>query len=123
MGSTPTRPDQWWVADFTYVWTLPGLSTPLRHRRVLAAHPRLAGHMRRRRRRWYSRPSNRLLFTRRRHDVRFTSNGLVFHSDAGSQYTAISFTEALIDPGIAGSVGTARGRAEQHANGIHHGTV
>jgi hypothetical protein len=21
---TPTRPDQWWVADFTYVWTLEG---------------------------------------------------------------------------------------------------
>lgn len=20
--NTPTRPDQWWVADFTYVWTL-----------------------------------------------------------------------------------------------------
>jgi transposase InsO family protein len=22
--NTPTRPDQWWVADFTYVWTLRG---------------------------------------------------------------------------------------------------
>jgi hypothetical protein len=22
--ATPTRPDQWWVADFTYVWTLAG---------------------------------------------------------------------------------------------------
>ena len=22
--NTPTRPDQWWVADFTYVWTLAG---------------------------------------------------------------------------------------------------
>jgi transposase InsO family protein len=21
---TPTRPDQWWIADFTYVWTLDG---------------------------------------------------------------------------------------------------
>jgi transposase InsO family protein len=24
--STPTRPDQWWVADFTYVWTLEGFA-------------------------------------------------------------------------------------------------
>ena len=30
----------------------------------------------------------------------------MFHSDAGSQYTAISFTEALIDTGIAPSIGT-----------------
>ncbi len=22
--ATPSRPDQWWVADFTYVWTLAG---------------------------------------------------------------------------------------------------
>jgi len=46
------------------------------------------------------------LFTRRRTDTRFTSKGLVFHSDAGSQYTAVSFTEALIDAGIAPSIGT-----------------
>jgi transposase InsO family protein len=45
------------------------------------------------------------LFTRRRHDARFTANGLVFHSDAGSQ-PAISFTEALIEAGIAPSIGT-----------------
>lgn len=46
------------------------------------------------------------LFTRRRGDARFTAEGLVFHSDAGSQYTALTFTEALVDAGIAPSVGT-----------------
>ena len=46
------------------------------------------------------------LFTRRRHNAKFTSQGLVFHSDAGSQYTAIAFTEALADAGIAPSIGT-----------------
>lgn len=46
------------------------------------------------------------LFSRRRHDARFTSTGLVFHSDAGSQYTAIAFTEALAEAGIAPSIGT-----------------
>ncbi len=28
------------------------------------------------------------------------------HSDAGSQYTSLAFTEALLDAGIAGSIGT-----------------
>ena len=39
-------------------------------------------------------------------DARFTSTGLVFHSDAGSQYTSLAFTEALAEAGIAGSIGT-----------------
>ena len=46
------------------------------------------------------------LFTRRRTDTRFTATGLVHHSDAGSQYTSIAFTTALIDAGIAPSIGT-----------------
>ena len=33
------------------------------------------------------------LFTRRRTDTRFTATGLVHHSDAGSQYTSLAFTE------------------------------
>jgi putative transposase len=104
--STPTRPDQWWVADFTYVWTLAGFVytsfvTDVCSRRILGwrvsaskATPLVMSAL------------EQALFTRRRHDVRFTSNGLVFHSDAGSQYTAISFTEALRDAGIAPSIGT-----------------
>lgn len=104
--STPTRPDQWWVADFTYVWTLAGFVytsfvTDVFSRRILG---------------WRTSASKttplvisaleQALFTRRRHDARFTSNSLVFHSDAGSQYTAIVFTEALVDAGIAPSIGT-----------------
>ena len=46
--STPTRPDQWWVADFTYVWTLVGFVyvsfvTVVLSRRILGGgsrHPR-----------------------------------------------------------------------------------
>ncbi|HET6948980.1 MAG TPA: IS3 family transposase [Acidimicrobiales bacterium] len=103
---TPTRPDQWWCADFTYVWTLEGFVytsfvTDVFSRRILG---------------WRTSASKttplvlsaleQALFTRRRHDTRFTSNGLVHHSDAGSQYTAIAFTDALIDAGIAPSIGT-----------------
>ena len=102
----PTRPDQWWVADFTYVWTLAGFVyvsfvTDVYSRRILG---------------WRVSTSKttdlvlsaleQALFSRRRHDARFTSTGLVHHSDAGSQYTAISFTEALIDAGMAPSIGT-----------------
>lgn len=104
--STPTRPDQWWAADFTYVWTMEGFVytsfvTDVCSRRILGwrtsaskATPLVMSAL------------EQALFTRRRHDARFTSQGLVHHSDAGSQYTAISFTEALIDAGIAPSIGT-----------------
>ncbi len=104
--SAPTRPDQWWCADFTYVWTLAGFVytsfvTDVFSRRILGwrtstskATPLVISAL------------DQALFTRRRTDARFTSTGLVFHSDAGSQYTAIAFTEALIEAGIAPSIGS-----------------
>jgi putative transposase len=102
----PTRPDQWWVADFTYVWTLMGFVytsfvTDVYSRRILGwrvssskATPLVMSAL------------EQALFTRRRGDARFTAEGIVFHSDAGSQYTALTFTETLIEAGIAPSVGT-----------------
>jgi putative transposase len=104
--TTPTRPDQWWVADFTYVWTVAGFVytsfvTDVFSRRILGwrvsaakTTPLVMSAL------------EQALFTRRRNDARFTAKGLVFHSDAGSQYTAISFTETLIEAGIAPSIGT-----------------
>lgn len=104
--NSPTRPDQWWVADFTYVWTLAGFAyvsfvTDVYSRRILGwrvsmskTTPLVLSAL------------EQALFTRRRTDVRFTSTGLVFHSDAGSQYTSIAFTEALRDANIAGSIGS-----------------
>jgi transposase InsO family protein len=103
---TPSRPDEWWCADFTYVWTLAGFVyvsfvTDVFSRRILGwrvstskATPLVLSAL------------EQALFSRRRTDVRFTSTGLVFHSDAGSQYTSLAFTEALIDAGIAGSIGS-----------------
>jgi putative transposase len=82
---TPTRPDQWWVADFTYVWALAGFVytsfvTDVFSRRILGwrvsaskTTPLVMSAL------------EQALFTRRRHNVRFTAKGLVFHSDAGSQ--------------------------------------
>jgi putative transposase len=104
--ATPTSPDQWWVADFTYVWTLAGfcyvaLLTDVYSRRILGwrvttskSTPLVMSVL------------EQALFTRRRADSSFTATGLVHHSDAGSQYTSIAFTDALIEAGIAGSIGT-----------------
>ena len=103
---TPTRPDQWWVADFTYVWTLAGfcyvaLLTDVFSRRILGwrvattkSTPLVMSVL------------EQALFTRRRTDSRFSATGLVHHSDAGSQYTSLAFTEALREAGIAGSIGS-----------------
>ena len=103
---TPSRPDEWWVADFTYVWTLSGFVyvsfvTDVFSRRILGwrvskakTTPLVMAAL------------QQALFTRRRHDAGFTSAGLVFHSDAGSQYTSIAFTDALREEGIAPSIGT-----------------
>ncbi|ABG92150.1 conserved hypothetical protein [Rhodococcus jostii RHA1] len=46
------------------------------------------------------------LFTRRRTDFRFTLTGLVHHADAGSLYRSLAFTEALVESGITGSIGS-----------------
>ena len=79
------RPDQWWVADFTYVWTLAGFAyvsfvTDVCSRRILGwrvsmskTTPLVIAAL------------EQALFTRRRHNARFTAQGIVFHSDAGSQ--------------------------------------
>jgi transposase InsO family protein len=102
----PNRPDQWWVADFTYVWTLQGFvytafCVDVFSRRILGwrvmstkATPLVTSVL------------EQAVFTRRRTDFRFTTTGLVHHSDAGSQYTSLAFTDALRDSGIAGSIGS-----------------
>lgn len=102
----PSAPDTLWVADFTYTWTLAGFVytsfvTDVYSRRILGwrvssskSTPLVISAL------------EQALFTRRRQNVEFTSTGLVHHSDAGSQYTSIAFTEALRDAGIAPSIGT-----------------
>lgn len=43
---------------------------------------------------------------RRDHAERRVGAGLIHHSDAGSQYTSIAFTETLVLEGIAASIGS-----------------
>ena len=104
--AAPTRPDQWWCADFTYVWTQAGFVyvsfvTDVYSRHILGwrvstskTTPLVTSAL------------EQALFTRRRGNAAFTATGLVHHSDAGSQYTSLAFTEALTDAGIAGSIGS-----------------
>lgn len=102
----PNRPDAVWVADFTYIWTACGFCyvsfiTDVYSRRILG---------------WRCSMSKttdlvtaalaQALMTRRRASSEFTAHGLIHHSDAGSQYTALAFTEELAEAGIAGSIGT-----------------
>jgi putative transposase len=81
----PTRPDQWWVADFTYVWTLAGFCyvsfvTDAYSRRILGWRVSSSKETV-----LVSAALQQALFTRRRTTTQFTATGLVHHSDAGSQ--------------------------------------
>jgi putative transposase len=99
---TATRPDELWVADFTYLRCWEGLvffsfvidvysrrvvgwqfSTSMRTDLVLDAL--------------------RMALTRRRHGADLQ---LVFHSDAGSQYTSLDFRQELDDHDVLQSIGT-----------------
>jgi len=101
----PPAPDRLWVADFTYVQTWSGMvyvafvidaysrrilgwraSTTMRTALVLDA-------------------LEQAVWSRRQEGIT-ELGGLVHHSDAGSQYTSIAFTERLADAGAAPSVGS-----------------
>lgn len=104
--SLPWRPDQWWVADLTYVRTLAGFCyvsfiTDVYSRRILGWRV------------WSSMRTDlvisaldQALFTRRRTNISFNAEGIIHHSDAGSQYLSVAFTEELRKSGLVGSVGT-----------------
>lgn len=98
-------PNQLWVADFTYCPTWAGMVYvafvfDVFSRRILG---------------WRAATSmttplvldclEQAIWTRQREGVA-SLDGLVFHNDAGSQYTSIAFTERLVDAGIDASVGS-----------------
>jgi putative transposase len=101
----PPTPDRLWVADFTYVATWSGMVYVAF---VLDAYSRrILG--------WRAATTMRTslvldaleqaVWTRGQHG-RDRDGQLIFHSDAGSQYTSIAFTERLAEAGVAPSVGT-----------------
>jgi putative transposase len=121
--STPTKPDTWWVADFTYVWTLTGFVyvsfiTDVYSRRILGWRV-----MSTKETALVSGAVEQALAIRRRQDSEFTTTGLVHHSDAGSQYTSLAFTEALEEAGIAGSIGRTKPRSRRQLPSGSTGTT
>jgi len=101
---TATAPNQLWVVDFTYVPTWAGTGytafvTDVFSRRIVGW--RTAGVMP------TSLPLDALemaLWTRERADE--LVEGLIHHSDAGSQYTSIRYTSRLTDAGAVASIGS-----------------
>jgi putative transposase len=104
--NAPTGPDQLWVADFSYVWTLAGFCyvafvVDVFSRRILGWRVSTSRHAS-----LVTDALHQALAVRRRRETRWSGTGLVHHSDAGSQYTSLTFTAELLDAGIAGSIGT-----------------
>ena len=99
---TATRPDELWVADFTYCSTWSGIVYVAFIIDVYSR--RLVG--------WKAARSmtanlvidalNMAAWTRRNTGV----DGLICHTDAGSQYTSITYTDRLDEIGAAPSIGT-----------------
>jgi transposase InsO family protein len=99
---TASRPDQLWFADFTYLRCWEGL---VFFSFVIDAYSRrivgwqFAAHMR-----------TTLVLDALQMALHQRSPGadlaLVHHSDAGSQYTSLDYTQTLEDAGVLGSIGT-----------------
>lgn len=99
---TATRPDATWVADFTYCSTWSGIVyvafvIDVFSRRIVgwkAARSMTAPLV--------VNALNMAAWTRRGTSL----DGLICHSDAGSQYTSIAYTDRLDEIGAAPSIGT-----------------
>jgi putative transposase len=99
---TATRPNEKWVADFTYCSTWSGIVyvafvIDVFSRRIVGWKAARTMHA----------PLvvdalNMAAWTRRGVDI----DGVVCHSDAGSQYTSIAYTDRLDEIGAAPSIGT-----------------
>ena len=101
----PLAPNLLWVADITYVstwsgWVYVAFVTDAYARRILG---------------WRTSTSmstqlvldavEHAIWTRGRHGVA-DLGGVIHHTDAGSQYTAVRFSERLAEAGISASVGS-----------------
>jgi putative transposase len=101
---TASRPNRLWVVDFTYVATFAGFCYVAF---AVDVFSRMIVGWRAARSMTTELPLDALdmaLWHRGRagHDV----TGLVHHSDAGSQYTSIRYSQRLLDAGVHASIGT-----------------
>ena len=99
---TATAPDRKWVADFTYCSTWSGIVyvafvVDVFSRRIVGWKAARTMHAS-----LVIDALNMAAWTRRDSDLA----GLICHSDAGSRYTSIAYTDRLDDIGAAPSIGT-----------------
>jgi putative transposase len=100
---TATRPNEKWVADFTYCSTWSGIVyvafiTDVFSRRIVGWKAARTMHAS-----LVVDALNMAAWTRRGIDI----DGVICHSDAGSQYTSIAYTDRLDEIDAAPSIGTA----------------
>jgi transposase InsO family protein len=99
-------PDHTWVMDFTHVrswagWVYVAFILDVYSQRIVAWHAQTTRHTD-----LVMTPLRMALWERDRHGHRIGPHQLRAHSDAGSQYTSVAYTEKLaLDP-IAPSIGT-----------------
>lgn len=99
---TATRPNEKWVADFTYCSTWSGIVyvafvVDVFSRRIVGWKAARSMHAS-----LVIDALNMAAWTRRGVNL----DGLICHSDAGSQYTSIAYTDRLDEIGVAPSIGT-----------------
>lgn len=103
---TAPRPDHTWVMDFTYVRSWAGFVyvafiLDVFSQRIVAWHAQTTKHVE-----LVMIPLRMALWERARQGHPIAPAQLRAHSDAGSQYTAVTYTERLALDGIAPSIGS-----------------
>jgi putative transposase len=103
---TAPRPDHTWVMDFTYCrtwagWVYVAFIVDVYSQRIIAWHAQTSKHVE-----LVMIPLRMGLWERGRQGHTVQPKQLRAHSDAGSQYTAVSHTEKLALDGIAPSIGS-----------------
>ncbi len=98
-------PDVVWVCDFTHVrtregWMYVSFLQDGFSRHILGFAVRSSKGVE-----LVTRTLLQAVNVRQRTNATFVAEGVIVHSDAGSQYTSLAFTEKLLDLGLAGSVG------------------
>lgn len=103
---TAPHPDHTWVTDFTHVrtwagWVYVAFILDVYSQRIVAWHAQTTRHAD-----LVMIPLRMALWERNRQGHPIKPRQLRAHSDAGSQYTSVAYTERLALDGIAPSIGT-----------------
>lgn len=117
---TAPAPNRVWVSDFTYVRTWAGFTyvafiVDVYAQKIVAWHAATTKTTE-----LVMIPLRMAIWQRSREDRAVVPGKLISHSDAGSQYTALRFTEHLALEGIAPSIGTV---GDAHDNALMESVI